>query len=100
MRYFCTLFSALTVALIAAPVAAQAQKDQSPGAESLTRIETDSEPHEIRFYVDGKLAAVLKDDGFHVREHMKYGGTLTDYGTEGFSTFGEQDVKEADDDAE
>ena len=100
MRYFCLLFSALTVALIAAPVVAQAQEVQSSDAEPLTRVEADSESHEIRFYVDGNLAAVLKDDGFHVREHMNYGGTLTDYGTEGFSRFGEQDLKEADDDAE
>ncbi|MGR3802037.1 MAG: hypothetical protein ACU0AY_01075 [Marinibacterium profundimaris] len=65
-----------------------------------TRIEVDSESGEIHFYIEGNVAAVLKADGLHVRESIGYGGTLTDYGTEGFSAFGKQDVKEADDAAE
>ena len=87
MRYLLVLFTVLTPLLIAAPVAAQTQEDQSSGAKPLTRIEADSESHEIRFYIDGALAAVLKNDGLHVRKSMAYGGTLTDYGQKGFEDF-------------
>lgn len=49
-----------------------------------TRIETNSENGEIRFYIKDKLAAILNEDGLHVRESTSYGGTLTDYGQKGF----------------
>lgn len=52
-----------------------------------TRIEADSEQGEIRLYVEGALAAILKEDGLHVRESIGYGGTLTDYGKTGFEDF-------------
>jgi hypothetical protein len=49
-----------------------------------TRIEADNEAGVIRFIVKGKVAAILTEGGFHVREHLQYGGVLTDGGTEGF----------------
>lgn len=87
MRYFCVLFAALTVALIAAPVAAQAQETQSSGAKPLTRIEADSESHEIRFYIDDELAAVLKTDGLHVRGGISSTGAITNHGWNSYNTF-------------
>lgn len=58
---------------------AQITKSQ-PSRVEPTRIETDSTANEIRFYVDGKLAAVLKDDGLHVRNNIQFGGTIFDSG--------------------
>ena len=102
MRKISVLFAVLMVGVFAAPVVAQTQDGETPisGAQAQTRIEADSESHEIRFYVDGELAAVLKGDGFHVLENISYGGSLTDYGAEGFKTFGEQGTGEGGDVAE
>ena len=91
MRKIAVLFTLLMVALSPALVAAQTQDTEASGsgAQALTRIEADSEAHEIRFYLEGSLAAVLKSDGLHVREGVSYGGALTDYGRKGFDNFGD-----------
>lgn len=83
------IFSALVFyfgfILISAPVSAQESKPKS--APEPTRVEADSEASEIRFYIDGDVAAVLKSDGLHVRKRVFYGGALTDYGQQGFDGF-------------
>lgn len=74
---FTPLFSPLAIAEDTAPSA------PITDANEPTRIETDSENGEIRFYVKGSLAAVLKDDGLLVREDIGYGGTINDHGRTG-----------------
>lgn len=49
-----------------------------------TRIEADNEAGVIRFIVKGKVAAILMEDGLHIRESVAYGGSLTDYGAASF----------------
>ncbi|MET4129342.1 hypothetical protein [Roseovarius sp. MBR-6] len=72
----------MTFAVSTAPIVAHAQDDESPdsGTQAQTRIEADPETHEIRFYVEGNLAAVLKGDGLHVRNNVQFGGTVFDSG--------------------
>ena len=97
MRLFTFLFVVIALASVSTPSRSQ---DAATADPESTRVEADSENSEIRFYINGSIAAVLKTDGLHVRESIGYGGTLTDYGTEGFSTFGKQEVEEVDDAAE
>ena len=79
----------LTIATIfAAPFLAAAQPAMAQGREMLspgaTRIEIDPERDEIHFYIKGEVAAILRADGLHVREHINLGGSVTDYGVAGF----------------
>ena len=76
----------VAVLFIAKPVTARDTETQVPNPAQ-TRIETDSKTNEIRFYVDGTVAAVLKSDGLHVRKNIVFGGTVTDYGESGFESF-------------
>ncbi len=77
------------IAFLTSPVLAQETGAPSP---SQTRIETDAEKSEIRFYIDGALSAVLKNDGLHVRDGIFYGTQIADVGVDGF-----EEVKKADD---
>ena len=79
---FSPLVSPLAVAEDTAPSAPKTD------AKEPTRIETDSENGEIRFYIKGRLAAALKDNGLLVREDIGYGGTLNDHGRTGFNDHG------------
>lgn len=88
MKHFFVLFTVMTALFIAAPVAAQAQETRSSAAKPPTRIETDSESHEIRFFIDDELTAVLEADGLHVRGGMSSTGEITVYGSSGFDPFG------------
>lgn len=72
------LFIFVSLFLVSGTATAQNANTQEPEP---TRIVADSESDEIRFYVDDALAAVLKEDGLHVRESVGLGGTMTDYGT-------------------
>jgi len=96
LRYF-HLFLFLAVGFAPALASAGDRSSSDSDSQSFTRIEVDSEFHEIRFYVEGELAAVLKQDGLHVRESVSYGGSLTDYGTEGFETFAGPTEEESED---
>jgi hypothetical protein len=49
-----------------------------------TRIEADSASHAMRFYIDGQEKMRLDADGLHVREDIRYGKQLIDYGAAGF----------------
>lgn len=50
-----------------------------------TRIEADAEADEIRFFIKGELAAVLREDGLHVRENIDFGGQTRDMGDKALS---------------
>lgn len=63
---------------------AHADTDQLPALPPETRIEADNEAGVIRFFVKGVEQARLTEDGFEVRNHLAYGGVLTDQGVEGF----------------
>lgn len=67
-------------------VTGDAAKTQEPTTPEPTRIEVDVKNHQINFFVGGQFMAVLKDDGFHVRDNLNYGGTLTDTGKSHFKT--------------
>lgn len=91
MRLFAFLFIVIALApastLAQEPVPCDGCGDYQEGAaahKAPTRIETNSEHGEIRFFIDGDLAAVLKGDGLHVRGDSNFGGSLTDYGKTGF----------------
>lgn len=80
MRQHCLL---LVTSIIIFSLPETANADEAIAPEP-TRIEADTENSRIDFYIDGRLMAVLKDDGLHVREGINYGGMLTDYGTAHF----------------
>lgn len=84
MKKLTALCFFLTVAITPALAAAQDSTSSNSDSSAPTRIETDTESHEIRFYVDGELAAVLKQDGLHVRDDINFGGVVSDYGRSGF----------------
>ncbi|WP_366555334.1 hypothetical protein [Aquibaculum sediminis] len=75
------LFIFVALFFVSGTTSAQNANTQDPEP---TRIVADSEADEIRFYVDDALAAVLKEDGLHVRESIGLGSTVTVYGTEHF----------------
>ncbi|SPH17896.1 hypothetical protein DEA8626_01424 [Defluviimonas aquaemixtae] len=76
------LSTLLTVLLLCA--FAQTKQLSAADRKADTRIEEDGETNEIRFYVDGELGAVLKSDGLHVRNGIRYGGTIVDAGAQGY----------------
>ena len=93
MRQFILLFSFVFLATASTSSFSQ---DEITGDPASTRVEADPENSEIRFFIDGTVAAVLRADGLHVRNSIFYGGRLTDVGAEGFTALSKQDVKEAD----
>lgn len=50
-----------------------------------TRIEVDSKNGSFLFYVKGNIAAVLNEDGLHVRQTIHYGDGIMNYGETGFN---------------
>lgn len=72
------------VLLSIGPASAQEEADAAIVTASDTRIEVDDNADEIRFLIKGKVIAVLREDGLHVRDNINYGGELTDYGHQSF----------------
>jgi hypothetical protein len=68
------------------PVSFATAQEADRGSQALnqTRIEADNDSGMIRFIVKGEVAAVLTEDGFHVRRNVKYGGSTFDYGEQDF----------------
>lgn len=96
MRLFIVFSVFLFIPFIAAPVMAQENASGAVADKTSTRIVTDSENGQIRFYIKDKLAAVLNDDGLHVRESTLYGGALTGYGRKGFDDLADDRAPEKD----
>jgi len=61
-----------------------------------TQIIADDRTDTIHFIINGEEKAFLDADGLHVQENIHYGGTIKDYGTEGFDTHVKGQDKEAE----
>jgi hypothetical protein len=83
----------LTFCLITGPALAQKISDHAQSAEPRTRIETDDKVGIIRFIVDGKEIARVTAAGLQVREDIAYGGSLMDYGQQGYDAQSRQETK-------
>lgn len=57
----------------------------SAPAPPQTRIETDPKTGAILFIVNGHEEARISTDGLHVRQHIAYGGAITDVGKSGYT---------------
>lgn len=44
----------------------------------------DPDTKSFRFFIDGKEVARIDADGLQVRQHIRYGGYIEDYGPSGF----------------
>lgn len=63
---------------------------QERGPARVSIVE-DQEHAAFRFIIDGREAARLDGEGFHVRENVEFGGTLTDTGTAYYNQHIEKD---------
>jgi hypothetical protein len=79
---FMRLFIA-TAAALAAITGYPALAEETAQKET-TRIEVDQKAKAFIFIIDGKPAALLDENGLHVRRAIVYGETLTDAGTQSF----------------
>lgn len=91
MRRFISSIAVLA-AFIGHPVLADEMANREP-----TRIEIDQEAKTFIFIIDGKPAALLDENGLHVRRAIVYGDTLTDAGTSSFDKRMQELGKEAAD---
>lgn len=91
MRSFIATIAALA-AFIGHPALAEDTAEQEP-----TQIEIDQEAKTFVFIIDGKPAALLDENGLHVRRAIVYGDTLTDAGTNSFDKRIQELGKEAAD---
>jgi hypothetical protein len=88
--------------LLIFPVAVQAQEaaaipaetETPPTALEATRIEVDQDANVIRFFIDGQEAVRIDATGLHVRENIRYGGTIKDTGAQA-DVFTDTDEKPA-----
>jgi hypothetical protein len=83
---------AVLTAFIGHPALADERARQEP-----TRIEIEQEAKAFIFIIEGKPAALLDENGLHVRRAIVYGDTLTDAGTQSFDKRMEELGKEAAD---
>lgn len=72
-----------SIAVLAAFIGNPALADETVKKEP-TRIEVDQKAKAFVFIIDGKPAALLDENGLHVRRAIVYGDTLTDAGTQSF----------------
>lgn len=89
MRRFIASIAVLA-AFIGHPALAEETASQEP-----TRIEIDQEAKAFIFIIDGKPAALLDENGLHVRRAIVYGDTLTDAGMSSFDKRMQELGKEA-----
>jgi hypothetical protein len=79
-----TFLIAITLLAATPPQSASAEEAPPANAKPETRIEVDEGAGIIRFVVKGVEQARLTEGGFEVRNHLNFGGVLTDQGVENF----------------
>lgn len=85
MRSYIGLFGALAFGMAVFAVSSAAL---TAPADPPTRVEADQAGHAILFIVDGREEARIDKDGLHVRDHVQYGGAITNVGK---SSYGRTD---------
>lgn len=78
MKYFFALL------LILSSTAYLHARELQTTSEPATRIDVDQEAGNIRFFINGKEAARLNEEGLFVRGKISYGGVLHDRGSSAF----------------
>lgn len=68
--------------------APESTKESAQADQPATRIEVSEETGIIRFIIEGEERARLDASGFHVREDIEYGGTITDTGIRHYGSTG------------
>jgi hypothetical protein len=97
MRILCF---GISLFIFSFPVCAQAQHDSpSPvkaeaarAVSEATRIEVDQDANVIRFFIEGQEAVRIDARGLHVREDIRYRGTIKDTGSQA-DAFADSDEK-------
>ena len=75
MRHGLFVIALLTAFSLLDTNKAYAQNEPLAAIDSAaTRIELDETTGEIRFFIKGVMAAVLRDDGLHLRNNLQFGG--------------------------
>lgn|GEM_PF-6338173 len=99
MRVLCIL---VCIFIVSTPVYAQDHLSGTATQQSselpATRIETDEQAGAIRFFIDGQEAVRIDAAGLHVRDDVRFGGTIKDVGLQSgdFADIDEKPAREGE----